>query len=81
MHILLIELQSNQKNTSRMFSPQEMVMFSLAKRSSRLQKFGFNDVTQILGITIKFIDNDKVLSNLLCLNKDLNEILKDEILK
>lgn len=81
MHILLIELQSNQKNTKSMFSQQEMVTFSLAKRSNRLQKFGFNDVTQILGITIKFIGEDKVLLNLLCLNKDLNEILKSEILK
>jgi len=45
MHLLLTELQSNQKNTSRMFSEREMVTCSLAKRSSRLHKFGFNDVT------------------------------------
>jgi len=81
MHMLLTELQSNQKNTSRMFSEREMVSCSLMKRSNRLRKFGFNRTTQILGITIKFISDDYDLRNLLCLSTDLNEILREEILK
>lgn len=51
------------------------------KRSERLRKFGYNDVTTIIGLTIKFIDNDKTLRYLVSLNRDLNEILRFEVLK
>ena len=61
MHILLTELQSNQKNTSKMFSEKEMIQWSLMKRGNRFQKFGFTDLTQILGMTIRFIDDDEGL--------------------
>jgi hypothetical protein len=81
MHILLTELQSNQKITSRMFSEKEMVTCSLLKRSNRLQKFGFTDITLILGISIRFVDSDRVLRNIICLSKDLNETLREEALK
>ena len=81
MHILLTELQSNQKITSRMFSEKEMVTCSLLKRSNRLQKFGFTDITLILGILIRFVDSDRVLRNIICLSKDLNDILREEALK
>lgn len=33
MHILLTELQSNQKNTNFMFSEKEIIACSLTKRS------------------------------------------------
>jgi hypothetical protein len=58
MHILLTELMSNQKNTARMFSEREMITFSLLKRGNRMHKFGYSDLTMILGLTIKFIDDD-----------------------
>jgi hypothetical protein len=32
-------------------------------------------------MTIKFIDDDKVLRNILCLNKDMNEIMTNDVLK
>ena len=64
-----------------MFSEREMVTCSLLKRSNRLQKFGFTDTTLILGITIRFIDTDKALRNIICLSKDLNETLREEALK
>jgi len=51
------------------------------KRGERFKKFGFSDASSILGLTIKFIDSDSTLTSLLCLNKDLNEILKEEVLK
>ena len=81
MHILLTELQSNQKNTSRMFSEKEMTMWSLQKRGNRLHKFGFSDLSQILGLTIKFVDSDVTLKTIVCLSKDMNEILREEVLK
>ena len=51
------------------------------KRGAKLQKFGHTDTTLIIGLTIKFIDKDKTLSKLVCLNKDMNEILRDEVLR
>lgn len=51
------------------------------KRSERLRKFGHSDVTTIIGLTIKFIDSDKTLRYLVSLNRDLNEILRFEVLK
>jgi len=64
-----------------MFSEKEMVTWSLLKRGNRLHKFGFSDLTQILGLTIRYVDSDITLRNLICLNKDMNEILREEILK
>lgn len=40
MHILLTELQSNQKNTRSMFSEREVITNSLRKRANRIKKFG-----------------------------------------
>ena len=57
-HILLTELKSNQKNPSKMFTDHEVLVQSLQKRSNRLCKLGFNDMTLIMGCTIKFIDSD-----------------------
>ena len=51
------------------------------KRGNRFQKFGFTDLTQILGMTIRFIDDDQGLQNIVSLSKDLNEILREEVLK
>mgnify|MGYP006893265378 CR=1 FL=1 len=64
-----------------MFSDKEKVTQSLQKRGNRLHKFGFSELTTILGITIRFVDSDITLRNLICLNKDMNEILKEECLK
>jgi hypothetical protein len=81
MHILLTELMSNQKNTARMFSEKEMVTWSLLKRGNRLQKFGFSDLSVILGLTVRYVDDDRTLRNLILLNSDMYEILREEVLK
>ena len=81
MHILMTELMSNQKNTANMFPEKEQTYWSLMKRGERFTKFGFSNTATILGLTIKFVDSDEMLFNLLLLNKDLNEILKEEVLK
>jgi hypothetical protein len=51
------------------------------KRGERFRKFGHSDVVLILGLTIKFIDSDKTLRQIVSLNRDLNEILREEVLK
>jgi hypothetical protein len=43
IHLLLTELQSNQKTTENMFTEQEQLIWSLSKRGNRLKAFGFSD--------------------------------------
>ena len=62
MHILLTELMSNQKNMARMFNDKETLYWSLMKRGERFRKFGYSNTATILGLSIKFIDSDKMLS-------------------
>lgn len=81
MHILLTELMSNQRNIGSMFTKKERNYWSLVKRSERLQRFGHSDLTIVLGLTIKFISDDATLRKIVCLNRDLNEILRAETLK
>jgi hypothetical protein len=64
-----------------MFSEKEMLYWSLMKRGERFKKFGHSDVITILGLTIKFIDNDRTLRYIVSLSRDLNEILREEVLK
>lgn len=81
IHILLTELMGNQKNTENMFSDKEMLMWSLMKRGDRLQRFGHSREATVIGLTIKFIPTDQCLRNLVSLNRELNEILREEVLK
>jgi hypothetical protein len=81
IHILLTELQSSQRNTASMFTEQELLVKSLTRRSNRLKRFGYSESMQIIGMTIKFIDTDEKLRDLLLLSKDFSEILRDEVLK
>ena len=81
IHILLTELMGNQKNTENMFSDKEMLMWSLMKRGDRLQRFGHSMEATVIGLTIKFIPTDQCLRNLVSLNRELNEILREEVLK
>jgi hypothetical protein len=64
-----------------MFSDKETVYWSLMKRGERLQKFGYSNQATILGLTIKFLESDQTLRRILCLNRELNEILREEVLK
>ena len=80
-HILLTELKSNQKNPSKMFTDHEVLVQSLQKRSNRLCKLGFSDMTLIVGCSIKYIDSDITLRNILMVSKDFNDILIREVLK
>ena len=64
-----------------MFSEREMIHFSLLKRGNRMHKFGYSDLSQILGLTIKYVDDDQTLRNIVSLNRDMNEILREEVLK
>jgi hypothetical protein len=64
-----------------MFTEQETRIWQLTKRSNRLCKFGYSDMTLIVGLTIKFIDTDIALRDLLLVCRDFNDILKPAILK
>ena len=64
-----------------MFTEQEQRIWSLQKRGNRLKSFGYSDKMQMVGMTIRFIDDDLTLRAILLLSKDFNELLKDEVLK
>ena len=64
-----------------MFTEHEQLVMSLQKRSNRLCKLGFSDLTLIVGCSIKFIDSDLTLRNVLHVCKDFNEILRSEVYK
>jgi hypothetical protein len=81
MHLLLTELISNQKQTAAMFTPRDKMIWSLERRSNRLKLFGHTDMTLVLGMTIKFIDSDQMLRQLLLLGKDYYETLKRPVYK
>ena len=80
-HILLTELKSNQKNPSKMFTEHEQLVMSLQKRSNRLCKLGYSDLTLIVGCSIKFIDCDLTLRCILLASRDFNDILSSEVYK
>lgn len=79
MHLLLTELISNQKLTSAMFTDRDKMIWSLERRSNRLKLYGLSDTMQILGITIRYIDDDKTLLKILLLGKDYNESLREPV--
>lgn len=80
-HLLLTELQSSQKNTSSMFTAKEQLICSLARRGNRLKEFGVTDNTMIVGMSLKYVDSDTLLRDILLVCRDFNEILKPEVLK
>jgi len=51
------------------------------KRGERMQKFGFSNNATIIGLTIKFIDSDDIIRQIMLLNRELNEELRNELLK
>ena len=59
-----------------MFTDKEMLLWSLEKRGRRLKQCGVSDTMLVLGMTIKYIDDDAKLRDLLMLGRDFNETLK-----
>ena len=64
-----------------MFTDKEQLIWSLQRRSNRLKDFGLTDQMQIMGMTIKFIDEDRTLFRVLQICREINEVLKPEVLK
>ena len=81
MHLLLTELISNQKLTSAMFTVRDKMIWSLERRSNRLKLYGVSEKIQILGMTIRFIDDDITLRKILLLGKDYNDTLRKSVFK
>jgi len=57
------------------------MIWSLERRSNRLKSFGFSDTLQILGMTIRFIDDDQTLLKVMLLGKDYYDTLRRPIYK
>jgi hypothetical protein len=81
MHLLLTELKSNQKNPISMFTEKEQLIWSLQRRGNRLKAYGYSDAMMICGMSIKFIDKDQTLMNILCACKDFSNCLRQACLK
>jgi hypothetical protein len=64
-----------------MFTAKEQLIQSLQRRGNRLKAFGYNDHTLIVGMTIKFVDEDRTLFRLLGVCRDFNELLQEEVIK
>lgn len=64
-----------------MFTEKEQLIWSLQRRGNRLKAYGLSDPMQIVGMTIKFIDKDETLRNILLLCRDFNDLLKPQVLK
>lgn len=64
-----------------MFTAREHLVASLQKRSNRLCKLGSSDLTLIIGCSIKYIDSDITLRNILLLSREVVEVLDAEIYK
>jgi hypothetical protein len=64
-----------------MFTEKELLIWSLTRRGNRLKAFGYSNSLQILGMSIKYMDNDQELVHLLQLSRDFYEILRNEVLK
>ena len=81
MQHMLTELKLNQKNATKMFTENELLVRSLQKRSKRLYKLGSISLTLIAGCTIKYVDSDVTLRNLLVASRDFNEVLGSVVYK
>lgn len=79
-HLLLSELESIQKKSRLVVSPKDIMMISLAKRDHRIEKYG-NSKMMILAESLRFLDSDITLKNILCLNKGYHKALKNVVYK
>lgn len=64
-----------------MFTDKEQLIWSLQRRGNRLKAYGLTDTMQIAGMSIKFVDDDITLRNILMCCKDFNEMLREPVLK
>lgn len=77
---MLSELESIQKKTRFTITDKEIREMSMLKKIYREEKFG-NDNLIILAMSIKYIDCDFTLRNLLMLNKKIKAKISDMIYK
>jgi hypothetical protein len=67
-HLLLSELESIQKKTRFSITEREIKEMSMLKKIYREEKYG-RDVHLILALTIKYINSDYTLKNILLISK------------
>ena len=81
MQILIIELKCNQMNSEELFSQNQIKILTKEKYKKRQSKFGQNIISTVIGFSIKFIDSDLTLRNVLCLNKNVHLNCKKAVFK
>jgi hypothetical protein len=64
-------LESIQKKARFTIKEKDLHLISMTKRNLRIQKYG-SDASLIIAISVKYIDSDETLKNLLCLSKEIN---------
>ncbi|CDW76802.1 tbc domain-containing protein [Stylonychia lemnae] len=79
-HLLLSELESIQKKTRFSINSKDILEISRLKKSHRFEKFG-EGIYLILQFVVKYIDNDKELSNVILLNKQCKQKLTTVVFK
>ena len=65
-----------------MFTKSELLVNSLQKRSKRMSRLCLNsDLTLIAGCSVKYMDSDATLRNILLACRDFNETLAPAVYK
>lgn len=64
-----------------MFTDTDKMIWSLERRSNRLKLYGVSETNMILGMTIRFIDDDQTLLKILSLGKDYYDTLRKPVYK
>ena len=65
-----------------MFTKSELLVNSLQKRSKRMSRLCLNsDLTLIAGCSVKYVDSDATLRNILQVCRDFNETLAPAVYK
>ena len=79
-HLLLSELESIQKKCRINLTDKDLRNISLNKTKDRIDMLGEGNIL-ILYLSIRYIDGDECLRNLLCLNKESHKKLRSNVYK
>jgi len=79
---LILEYESS-RSSKREEGKQEEIgkAIELAKREACNKKYGSSKLTKVIGMTLKFIDDETMLRNILLVNKNCHEIFRIHIYK
>lgn len=81
VHTLLTEYEAIQRKGGHILNEKEKLMVPMMKRNERLMKYGYDNMTMVVGLVIPFIGDDSTCVKILQTCKQFNEVFKDEIYK